>query len=385
MQIAGIRLPPLLARAARECRPHVVAAGVFSLCINLLYLAPAIYMLQVYDRVVPTGGVATLAFITLALAIALLSLSALDSVRLRLLVRASLRLDALVTPKLMKRALSQGPSGAQAIRDFDTVRTTIASPAAAALLDVPWLPIFIIVSFLLHFWIGVLAIVSAGVMLALAWANQRLTRPVMEQATATLASAHNWTQAASVQSDAVRALGMHSRIVDRGLRRRSSAVTQLALAQFAGSKFTAAGRFLRQAMRKLAEASSSDAFTRWANESLEARARRHGANVTFWRDVADAAPAMGMCATVLGLVRMFAHMTDPALIGAPMATALVATLWGILLANLIAGPVADRLERLSEAELAWQRRTLDHFSALARSELDHAQGLQRQLKRSYGT
>lgn len=145
------------------------------------------------------------------------------------------------------------------------------------------------------------------------------------------------------------------------------------------------GRFLREAMRKLSEANNSEAFTRWARDSLEARTRRHAACATFWRDLADAAPAMGMCATVLGLVRMFAHMTDPALIGAPMATALVATLWGILLANLIAGPIADRLERLSEAEIAWQRRTLDHFSALARAELDHAQGLQRVLKRSFGT
>jgi chemotaxis protein MotA len=68
-----------------------------------------------------------------------------------------------------------------------------------------------------------------------------------------------------------------------------------------------------------------------------------------------------------------------------MATALVATLWGILLANLIAGPVADRLERLSDAEIAWQRRTLDHFCALARTELDHARGLRRTLERSYGT
>lgn len=150
-------------------------------------------------------------------------------------------------------------------------------------------------------------------------------------------------------------------------------------------RVTTAGRFLREAVRKLAEANNSQAFARWALETLEVRARRHAANVTFWRDLADAAPAMGMCATVLGLVRMFAHMTDPALIGAPMATALVATLWGILLANLIAGPVADRLERLSEAELAWQRRTLDHFCALARAELDHAQGLQRALKRSFGT
>jgi len=150
-------------------------------------------------------------------------------------------------------------------------------------------------------------------------------------------------------------------------------------------RVSTAGRFLREAMRKLSEAKSSEAFARWTNEALDARARRHAANVTFWRDLADAAPAMGMCATVLGLVRMFAHMTDPALIGAPMATALVATLWGILLANLIAGPVADRLERLSEAELAWQRRTLDHFCALARAELDHAQGLRRVLERSYGT
>jgi chemotaxis protein MotA len=59
-------------------------------------------------------------------------------------------------------------------------------------------------------------------------------------------------------------------------------------------------------------------------------------------------------------------------------------LWGILLANLIAGPVADRLERLSEAELVWQRRTLDHFCALARAELDHARGLRRTLEKSLG-
>ena len=145
------------------------------------------------------------------------------------------------------------------------------------------------------------------------------------------------------------------------------------------------GRFLREAMRKLAEAKSSDQFARWAQESLEARGRRHGMRAAFWRDIADAAPAMGMCATVIGLVRMFAHMTDPALIGAPMAMALVATLWGILLANLIAGPIADRLERLSEAELAWQRRTMDHLTALARAELDHAHGLQRVLQRNFGT
>lgn len=245
MKIAGIELPPFLAGAARECRPHIVAAAVFSAFVNLLYLAPAIYMLQVYDRVVPTGGIATLALITLALAITLLSLSAFDAIRLRLLVRASLRLDAVVTPRLLRRAITSGGSGAQSMRDFETVRSTLASPAAAAVLDLPWLPIFIGAAFLLHFWIGVLAVFASAAMLALAWTNQRLTRPAMDEATATLGSVHNWTQAAAFQGDTVRALGMSKRIVDVGLGRRSSAVSKMAYAQFSGSRFTAGGRFLR--------------------------------------------------------------------------------------------------------------------------------------------
>ncbi|QNM83785.1 type I secretion system permease/ATPase [Sphingomonas sabuli] len=252
MNIFGITLPPLLARAARECKSHFLSAGLFSMFVNLLYLAPAIYMLQVYDRVVPTGGIATLAFVTLALAIALLSLSAFDAVRLRLLVRASLRLDALVAPRLLKGTITQGGAGTQAMRDFDTIRTTVASPAFAALFDVPWLPIFLIVSFMLHFWIGVLAIVASVAMLALAWANQRVTRPAINEATATLASAANWTQGAAMQGESVRALGMTSRIVSLGLDKRSAGVGQLAGSQFDGSRFTAAGRFLRMFVQSAA-------------------------------------------------------------------------------------------------------------------------------------
>ena len=66
MKLAGIEIPPMLANALGECRRHFVAAAVFSLLINLLYLAPTLYMLQVYDRVVPTGGKTTLLFVTLA-------------------------------------------------------------------------------------------------------------------------------------------------------------------------------------------------------------------------------------------------------------------------------------------------------------------------------
>lgn len=130
--------------------------------------------------------------------------------------------------------------------------------------------------------------------------------------------------------------------------------------------------FLREAVVRLSDSRDSAGFTRWASESLAARDSRHRGVIAFWTTLADSAPAMGMIATVLGLVRMFAHLDDPRAIGAPMASALLATLLGLILANVVAGPIAARLERLHEDERAWQQRVLDHFAALARAERDAA-------------
>jgi len=162
VKIAGQEVPKLLADALADCRQHFVAAAVFSLLINLLYLAPTIYMLQVYDRVVPTGGKTTLLFVTMALALALLTLSLLDMVRNRLLVRASQRIDALIVPRILRQMMATDSAAAgQAMRDFDSVRTAMATPAIAAIFDAPWTPVFLLVAFMLHFWIGILAIFAS--------------------------------------------------------------------------------------------------------------------------------------------------------------------------------------------------------------------------------
>src|SRR5690349_18892699 len=148
-------MPPALADALRLCKPHFVAAAIFSLLINVLYLAPTIYMLQVYDRVVPTGGKTTLLFVTLALALALIALSGLDMVRQRLLVRTSERVDALLAPRILGQMMGTETAGtAQAMRDFDAIRQTIGTPVIAAMFDAPWTPVFLLVAFLLHYWIG---------------------------------------------------------------------------------------------------------------------------------------------------------------------------------------------------------------------------------------
>ncbi|MBB5686465.1 MotA/TolQ/ExbB proton channel family protein [Sphingobium boeckii] len=131
-----------------------------------------------------------------------------------------------------------------------------------------------------------------------------------------------------------------------------------------------AQRFLRLAARRLSDATSAAAFTRWVEEELEDRRRRHAIAIDFWTMAAETAPAMGMIGTIIGLVFMFAAMDDAAAIGGPMALAMLTTLYGIIIANLIALPIARRLERLSAHELAWQRRALDHLETLAVAELE---------------
>ncbi len=130
--------------------------------------------------------------------------------------------------------------------------------------------------------------------------------------------------------------------------------------------------FLRRAARRLAEAPSAAAFAAWGAEELAMRAERHEGAQGVWRALADAAPAMGLAGTVIGLIRMFAAMDDPGRIGPAMALAMLTTLYGVVLANLVAAPVAGRLERLSHAELAWQRRTIGRLVRIAEAEMPAA-------------
>jgi len=246
MKIAGVELPRDIAEAVEACRPHFLAAAIFTFFINLLFLAPAIYMLQVYDRVVATGGKTTLLFVTLALAVALLTLSALDAIRNRLLVRASMRLDALLSPKILKRMMARNSNAAvQAMRDFETIRQAIGSPVAGALFDVPWFPLFLFVAFLLHFWIGILAIAASALLFFVAWRNQRATAETMQTATQAMAASQAAAQTVALNNDTVRALGMVGTMVHRQLEHRAYGLDRMADAQFTGGRYSALSRFVR--------------------------------------------------------------------------------------------------------------------------------------------
>jgi len=131
-----------------------------------------------------------------------------------------------------------------------------------------------------------------------------------------------------------------------------------------------AQRFLNRAVHQIANARSSIDFARWAGDEIERRRQRHQAAAGVWRGIAETAPAMGMIGTIIGLVQMFAAMDDPARIGPGMAVAMLTTLYGIILSAAIAAPIAGRLERLSEAELAWQSAACKQLEMLLREEID---------------
>ncbi|MBO9710414.1 MAG: type I secretion system permease/ATPase [Caulobacter sp.] len=250
-------LPPPLATALAACRRHLLIAAGFSALVNILYLAPTLYMLQVYDRVLPTGGLTTLVFLTLAVLFALGTLAMLDSLRQRVLIRMGLRLDRQLAAEVLTRLTGgiggvAGPRLRQAMREFDAFRAVVAGPAALALLDAPWTPVYLALCFVLHPVLGVIALVGAIALLILAVLNERAVRGKLEALNEASAQAYAAQEAIASHGGLVRALGMRQPLIVRQLLERRVAVGLQAEAQFSGGVYGGLIRFLRLSLQSLA-------------------------------------------------------------------------------------------------------------------------------------
>ena len=243
-----------LAEALKACRTHFVWAAVFSALVNLLYLTPTLYMMQVYDRVVPTGGLTTLVLITVVALFALAALSGLDWLRGRLMLRAGLRLDRMLSGKVLSRVMdlqSKAPN-THALREFDNVRAAIGGQGMLALFDAPWTPIYLACCFLLHPLIGVLTLVGGMILFTLAWLNERDTRPRLNRAIQSQNHAYSAQESIAGQSEVVRALGMRQSSIARQIDQRQHATAAQADAQLAGGRYSGAIKFLRLVMQSAA-------------------------------------------------------------------------------------------------------------------------------------
>ena len=258
MKLFSMKLPEPMEKALKQCRSHFMLAIGFSALINLLYLAPTIYMMQVYDRVVPTGGLLTLFWITVIVGLAIATLSALEAQRSKVLQRASLRLNRLVASDLLNRLLNRkegrqsGTSNAQVMREFDVVRQLMGGPAAGAFMDLPWTPLYLFVAYLIHPLLALLVVVGAAILVALAVSNERRGKAKANEAHAANAAAYAFQEATASKSEAVRALGMRRGLIALQLDKRRSGLEATQAYQFSSGRHNALVKFVRMFLQSVA-------------------------------------------------------------------------------------------------------------------------------------
>ena len=258
MRLFGIELPPVLREPVEACRGYMRFAAGLSALVNILYLAPTIYMLQVYDRVVATGGVLTLIWLTLIAAFALATLAALDAMRARILQRAGLRMERISAPAILNRIFlpmrrgSDSLANSQALRQFDAIRQAMSGPAAVAMFDLPWTPVYMLVACLLNPILGALVAVSAGLVLLVTLANERATAASAKQALRTMAASYAAQERLLGLAEVARALGMRRALVTMQLREREIGLEQMRVQQFASGSYSAIVKFLRLFLQSLA-------------------------------------------------------------------------------------------------------------------------------------
>ena len=204
--------------AVRSCRAAIIGVGVFSCLINVLALTSSIYMLQLYDRVIPSHSVPTLVGLTVLMVILFAGYGVLEAVRARIMSRVGLRIDRSLRERAFALVLALplhtrgGGDGLQPVRDLDTVRGFIAGAGPIALFDLPWMPFYLGLVFLLHPWLGLLATAGALVLVGLTLLTELKSRAPTRSSSASAGARQNFGDAGRRNAEVIRALGMAPRV-----------------------------------------------------------------------------------------------------------------------------------------------------------------------------
>lgn len=235
-------------------RPFFVYAGMFSLFLNLLLLIPSIYMLQVFDRVLTSRSPETLSMLTIGALVALMVMGVLDLIRGRLLTSAGIALDKILGPKVLDGLLANsaklgGTEYVYGLRDVAALRAFLTGSGIITLFDAPWLPIYILLIFFFHPLMGVAAIIGAGVLVSLAFLNERITRGPLEKLQTTSRNASRFIDSSLRNAEVIGALGMVPAITRRwNDANRRVQENQVISGQLAG-RVSGLTKFARQAIQ----------------------------------------------------------------------------------------------------------------------------------------
>jgi len=235
----------------RRLQRYFAYAGLFSLAINVLLLVPALYMLQVFDRVLSSRSEETLVMLSVGALLALAMMAALDVLRARLLAACGVALDRWLGPSVLQGLLDQtarlgGAEHLNGLRDVGTLRGFLVGAGVIALFDAPWLPLFLVLITLFHPLLGAVALAGAALMLLLAVLNERLTRAPLELVLAAGRRAGRFIDASTANAETVSALGMQRAVTRRWQALNEAALREQVAASGLGATFSGLTKFTRQ-------------------------------------------------------------------------------------------------------------------------------------------
>jgi PrtD family type I secretion system ABC transporter len=248
---------PDLADALRDCRRAFASVALFSGVVNLLMLAGPLYMLQVYDRVLNSRSVPTLVALSLLLVGAYAFQGALDLIRSRVVVRSAAVLDqrlALAVHGAVIRlatALPQRGEGPQPVRDLDQIRAFLTGAGPIAIVDLPWVPAFLLICFLIHPWLGVAATAGGALLFMMTLLTERASRDPARVAAREAGTRLVMVEANRRSGESIVAMGMAGALAQRWSAINNRYITANArLSDVAGS-FGSVSKVLRLLLQSM--------------------------------------------------------------------------------------------------------------------------------------
>ncbi len=232
------------------------SVGVFSMVVNMLMLVPAIYMLQVYDRVLSSRNPMTLLMLTLIVVGAYLIMAALEYVRSQVVIRVGTKLDAHLNRRVYTAAFEQNlkngrGNASQALNDLTTIRQFVTGNALFAFFDAPWAPIYIFVIFLFDVWLGVFALVGTLILIVLAIVNQIVTRKPLSEANSLAVASSTHAGNTLRNAEVIEAMGMMPNLQARWYGSHAQALKLQNEASEKSAAVSAYTRFFRISLQSL--------------------------------------------------------------------------------------------------------------------------------------
>jgi ATP-binding cassette, subfamily C, type I secretion system permease/ATPase len=210
-----------LGGALRACRSAFIGVGVMSCMINLLYLNGSLFMLEVYDRVLPSRSVPTLVGLVVLAGGLYVAQGILDLIRGRVLARIGTALDEALSSRVFETVVrlplivGDRNEGLQPLRDLDNIRSFMSSMGPGALFDLPWLPFYLAICFAFHTMIGVTALVGAIILIIITLLTEFMTRAPTREAMGLAMRRNDLATASRRNAEVLAAMGMAGHLRQR--------------------------------------------------------------------------------------------------------------------------------------------------------------------------